>query len=77
MFNVMQMDPNYRPSLMKAGIPPFAGSDLVLSPMQWSSYVVGKCTAYKGQVISVSVLVRVGAWCFFFKNVSNDYLIYG
>lgn len=42
-----QMDPNYRPSLMEKDISggshvlPFAGSDLVLSPSQWSSHVVG------------------------------------
>lgn len=42
----IQMDPTYRPSLVKcdsfgAGILPFAGSDLVISPSQWSSHVVG------------------------------------
>ena len=41
------MDPTYRPSLMEVGndnshVLPFAGSDLVLSPSQWSSHVVGK-----------------------------------
>ncbi|PSR91898.1 Protein arginine N-methyltransferase [Actinidia chinensis var. chinensis] len=40
------MDPTYRPSLMEAGIPPFAGSDLVLSPLQWSSHVVGKISSW-------------------------------
>lgn len=40
------MDPAYRPSLMEkdiggSGVLPFAGSDLVLSPSQWSSHVVG------------------------------------
>jgi protein arginine N-methyltransferase 5 len=40
------MDPAYRPSLMQkdsggSGVLPFAGSDLVLSPSQWSSHVVG------------------------------------
>ena len=40
------MDPAYRPSLMQKesgeyGVLPFAGSDLVLSPSQWSSHVVG------------------------------------
>lgn len=43
---MMQMDPSYRPSLMDngsggSGVLPFAGSDLVLSPSQWSSHVVG------------------------------------
>lgn len=43
-----QMDPNYRPSLIEKDIGggshvlPFAGSDLVLSPSQWSSHVVGR-----------------------------------
>lgn len=41
-----QMDPTYRPSLMVndgngSGFLPVAGSDLVLSPAQWSSHVVG------------------------------------
>ena len=41
-----QMDPTYRPSLMvndrnRSGVLPVAGSDLVLSPAQWSSHVVG------------------------------------
>ncbi|GMQ02526.1 hypothetical protein CsSME_00048712 [Camellia sinensis var. sinensis] len=45
------MDPSYRPSLMVAGnngagVPPFAGSDLVLSPSQWSSHVVGKISSW-------------------------------
>ncbi|KAL6997291.1 Protein arginine N-methyltransferase 5 [Sarracenia purpurea var. burkii] len=45
------MDPTYRPSLVDAGnngsgIPPFAGSDLVLSPLQWSSHVVGKISSW-------------------------------
>ncbi|XP_038710078.1 protein arginine N-methyltransferase 1.5 isoform X2 [Tripterygium wilfordii] len=45
------MDPTYRPSLMekdKGGscVPPFAGSDLVLSPSQWSSHVVGKISSW-------------------------------
>ncbi|OIV97763.1 hypothetical protein TanjilG_12520 [Lupinus angustifolius] len=40
------MDPAYRPSLVQKGslgsvVLPFAGSDLVLSPSQWSSHVVG------------------------------------
>ncbi|KAH9798414.1 protein arginine N-methyltransferase 1.5 [Citrus sinensis] len=46
------MDPNYRPSLMEKDIGggshvlPFAGSDLVLSPSQWSSHVVGKISSW-------------------------------
>ncbi|RVW17235.1 Protein arginine N-methyltransferase 1.5 [Vitis vinifera] len=46
-YNFMtQMDPTYRPSLMvndrnRSGVLPVAGSDLVLSPAQWSSHVVG------------------------------------
>lgn len=45
---MMQMDPMYRPSLMEKDtsgglhVPPFAASDLVLSPSQWSSHVVGR-----------------------------------
>lgn len=40
------MDPSYRPSLVQnnslgSGALPFAASDLVLSPSQWSSHVVG------------------------------------
>jgi len=40
------MDPSYRPSLVQkdglgSGALPFAGSDLVMSPSQWSSHVVG------------------------------------
>lgn len=37
------MDPAYRPSVLDngAGVLPFAGSDLVLSPSQWSGHVVG------------------------------------
>ncbi|KAL0372016.1 UNVERIFIED_CONTAM: protein arginine N-methyltransferase 1.5 [Sesamum calycinum] len=43
------MDPNYRPSQVdedtsRSRALPFAGSDLVLSPSQWSSHVVG-CTS--------------------------------
>ena len=44
----MQADPSYRPSKQpldgRAGsvVPPFAGSDLILSPSQWSSHVVGE-----------------------------------
>ncbi|KAF6139671.1 hypothetical protein GIB67_002476 [Kingdonia uniflora] len=44
------MDPTYRPSLASnengAGVPPFSGSDLVLSPSQWSSHVVGKISSW-------------------------------
>ncbi|XP_061346203.1 protein arginine N-methyltransferase 1.5-like [Gastrolobium bilobum] len=45
------MDPAYRPSLVKkdslgSGPLPFAGSDLVLSPSQWSSHVVGKISSW-------------------------------
>ncbi|CAM6114727.1 unnamed protein product [Calypogeia fissa] len=44
-------DPEYRPSNVKetgggAAVPPFAGSDLVLSPSQWSSHIVGKVSAW-------------------------------
>ncbi|XP_057813500.2 protein arginine N-methyltransferase 1.5 isoform X1 [Cryptomeria japonica] len=44
-------DPVYRPSEMKEsqngpGVPPFAGSDLVLSPAQWNSHVVGKISSW-------------------------------
>lgn len=44
----IQTDPSYRPSLVPknsfgSAAPPFAGSDLVLSPSQWSSHVVGMC----------------------------------
>lgn len=45
------MDPNYRPSLVESDTSrssalPFAGSDLVLSPSQWSSHVVGKISSW-------------------------------
>uniref|UniRef100_A0A5B6ZHV2 Protein arginine N-methyltransferase n=1 Tax=Davidia involucrata TaxID=16924 RepID=A0A5B6ZHV2_DAVIN len=45
------MDPAYRPSLMdndssRSAVLPFAGSDLVLSPSQWSSLVVGKISSW-------------------------------
>ncbi|KAB1204511.1 Protein arginine N-methyltransferase 1.5 [Morella rubra] len=45
------MDPSYRPSLVEkdcggSGVLPFAGSDLVLSPSQWSSHVVGKISSW-------------------------------
>lgn len=41
------MDPSYRPSLVgkdgsATNVMPVAGSDLDLSPSQWSSHVVGK-----------------------------------
>ncbi|CAN6540197.1 unnamed protein product [Malus baccata var. baccata] len=44
-FQLHDMDPAYRPSLMQkdsgvSGVLPFAGSDLVLSPSQWSGRVV-------------------------------------
>ncbi|XP_052211618.1 protein arginine N-methyltransferase 1.5 isoform X2 [Diospyros lotus] len=45
------IDPSYRPSLSDSYnnghvIPPFAGSDLVVSPSQWSSRVVGKISSW-------------------------------
>ncbi|KAL1569291.1 Protein arginine N-methyltransferase 5, variant 2 [Salvia divinorum] len=45
------MDPKYRPSLVdidtsRSTALPFAGSDLVLSPSQWSSHVVGKISSW-------------------------------
>lgn len=41
------MNPTYRPSLLeKDGVLPFAASDLVLSPSQWSSHVVGKISSW-------------------------------
>ncbi|KAI5586964.1 hypothetical protein BDE02_06G246900 [Populus trichocarpa] len=41
------MNPSYRPSLLeKDGVLPFAASDLVLSPSQWSSHVVGKISSW-------------------------------
>lgn len=42
-------DPRYRPSQnaqVASSVPPFAGSDLVLSPAHWSSHVVGKIGAW-------------------------------
>lgn len=42
-------DPQYRPSQQAQStstIPPFAGSDLVLSPAQWSSHIVGKISSW-------------------------------
>ncbi|KAI3470085.1 hypothetical protein Pfo_026748 [Paulownia fortunei] len=46
-----RMDPNYRPNLMdddasRSLALPFVGSDLVLSPSQWSSHVVGKISSW-------------------------------
>ncbi|KAF6156699.1 hypothetical protein GIB67_024025, partial [Kingdonia uniflora] len=50
LMTIVQMDPTYRPSLASnengAGVPPFSGSDLVLSPSQWSSHVVGKISSW-------------------------------
>ncbi|KAK6918362.1 PRMT5, oligomerization domain [Dillenia turbinata] len=45
------MNPAYRPSLLKdhggmSSALPFAGSDLVLSPSQWSGHVVGKISSW-------------------------------
>ncbi|KAL3645838.1 Protein arginine N-methyltransferase 5 [Castilleja foliolosa] len=45
------MDPTYKPSLVdnatsRSHALPFAGSDLVLSPSQWSSHVVGKISSW-------------------------------
>ncbi|XP_065849543.1 protein arginine N-methyltransferase 1.5 [Euphorbia lathyris] len=45
------MNPTYRPSLLEkdggvVSVLPFAGSDLVLSPSQWSSHVVGKISSW-------------------------------
>ncbi|RDX67237.1 Protein arginine N-methyltransferase 1.5, partial [Mucuna pruriens] len=45
------IDPSYRPSLvqkdaLESGVLPFAGSDLVLSPSQWSSHVVGRISSW-------------------------------
>ncbi|KZV47655.1 protein arginine N-methyltransferase 1.5 [Dorcoceras hygrometricum] len=47
----LQMDPDYRPSKVDddrsiSSCLPFAGSDLVLSPSQWSSHIVGKISAW-------------------------------
>ncbi|BBN09504.1 type II protein arginine methyltransferase [Marchantia polymorpha subsp. ruderalis] len=45
-------DPVYRPSKAQqdsegsAIVPPFSGSDLVLSPSQWSSHIVGKISTW-------------------------------
>ncbi|XP_010526290.1 PREDICTED: protein arginine N-methyltransferase 1.5 [Tarenaya hassleriana] len=45
------MNPSYRPSLVDADVKdtqvlPVAGSDLVLTPSQWSSHVVGKISSW-------------------------------
>ncbi|KAK4490880.1 hypothetical protein RD792_001595 [Penstemon davidsonii] len=45
------MNPDYRPSLLgddtsRSHALPFAGSDLVLSPSQWNSHVVGKISSW-------------------------------
>ncbi|KAJ6819644.1 protein arginine N-methyltransferase 5 isoform X1 [Iris pallida] len=45
------IDPSYRPSLSKRDVNgssaiPFASSDLLLSPSQWSSHVVGKISSW-------------------------------
>ncbi|KAJ0944821.1 putative methyltransferase [Helianthus annuus] len=45
------MEPGYRPSMVnsanrESSVLPFAGSDLVLSPAQWSSHVVGKISSW-------------------------------
>ncbi|XP_076936425.1 protein arginine N-methyltransferase 1.5-like isoform X3 [Bidens hawaiensis] len=45
------MEPGYRSSLVnkanrESSVPPFTGSDLVLSPAQWSSHVVGKISSW-------------------------------
>lgn len=43
------IDPQYKPSKQSfstTSIPPFAGSDLVLSPAQWSSHIVGKISSW-------------------------------
>ncbi|KAL0407905.1 UNVERIFIED_CONTAM: protein arginine N-methyltransferase 1.5, partial [Sesamum radiatum] len=50
-FRAEKMDPNYRPSQVdedtsRSRALPFAGSDLVLSPSQWSSHVVGKISSW-------------------------------
>ncbi|XP_078443780.1 SHK1 binding protein 1 [Wolffia australiana] len=45
------LDPSYRPSLVKkdnhgSAVLPFASSDLVITPSQWSSHVVGKISPW-------------------------------
>ncbi|KAL0327656.1 UNVERIFIED_CONTAM: protein arginine N-methyltransferase 1.5 [Sesamum angustifolium] len=62
---MMQMDPNYRPSQVdedtsRSHALPFAGSDLVLSPSQWSSHVVG--SKISGGVHFVSILYKMNHW---------------
>ncbi|XP_031283211.1 protein arginine N-methyltransferase 1.5-like isoform X1 [Pistacia vera] len=52
------MDPAYRPSLVErdasggSNVLPFAASDLVLSPSQWSSHVVVYSRIYSGKISS-------------------------
>ncbi|KAI6701822.1 hypothetical protein NL676_010958 [Syzygium grande] len=45
------INPTYRPSLLEndgngSSVLPFAGSDLILNPSQWSSHVVGKISSW-------------------------------
>lgn len=61
------MDPAYRPSLMQkdsggSGALPFAGSDLVLSPSQWSSHVVG-----------MNVLDCLKIYCFLMVGLTSSF----
>ncbi|KAJ7518054.1 hypothetical protein O6H91_21G052500 [Diphasiastrum complanatum] len=54
---------DFRPSKLKvsplgSAVPPFAGSDLVLSPAQWSGHVVGKVSSWL-DLDSAEDLVRV------------------
>lgn len=61
------MDPAYRPSLMRkdsggSGALPFAGSDLVLSPSQWSSHVVG-----------MNVLDYLKIYCFLMVGLTSSF----
>lgn len=67
------MDPSYRPSLVQKSSSgsvalPFAGSDLVLSPSQWSRHVVGmrlcECGFYRLAVICSLHICIMG---FFFE----------
>ncbi|RRT78523.1 hypothetical protein B296_00026956, partial [Ensete ventricosum] len=62
---VGNIDPSYRPSSMSNGgsgssVLPVAASDLILSPSQWSSHVVGKLCMQ-----SVSVLFTWYICCSF------------
>ena len=59
-----QMDPTYRPSLMDnnsnwSGVLPVAGSDLVLSPAQWSTHVVGMDIPLKPLLILKYVIFAI------------------